>query len=105
MILSYAPLLTKHWYYKKEQKRKLALKMIYLHADLLPTSQGDSMMFTIDGERFFSFTKVTWIGDLGTPYHITNDHAGLYEDTNINELVQSSSGSMPVHENKASGWK
>ena len=57
----------------------------------MPTAAG--MMCTIDEETFL-VTKNTWIGYLGTTYHITNNDTGLYDVTNINQLVQGSSSSM-----------
>ena len=45
---------------------------------------------------FFSFTKNTWIGDLGASCHITNDDTGLYNINDINELIQGSSSIMPA---------
>ena len=49
-----------------------------------------SMMCTINGDTFFSFTKNTWIGDFSASSHITND------DTNIKKLIQGSSSTMPA---------
>ena len=45
----------------------------------------------IESETFFLFTKKEKIGDLGTSWCITNDDKGLYDITDINELVQCSS--------------
>ena len=54
------------------------------------------MICTINGNTFFSFTKNTWIGDLGASCHITNDDTGLYNINDINELIQGSSSIMPA---------
>ena len=54
------------------------------------------MMCTIDGDTFYSFTRNTWIRDSGTSCHIINDDTGLFEVTDINELIQGSSSIMPT---------
>ena len=54
------------------------------------------MMCTIDGDRFYSFTKNTWIRDSGASYHITNNDTGMYDITNINESIQGNSSIMPA---------
>ena len=71
------------------------IKFKTLCIDLLPTTQEAGMMNTTDGEMSFTFTKNTWIGDLGTSCHITNDVSGLYDITNINKSCQGTSG-MPA---------
>ena len=48
------------------------------------------MMYIIDSEMFFLYTKITWIGDLGISCHITNNDTGLYDITNINKLIHDS---------------
>ena len=55
-----------------------------------------NMMCTNDDETFISFMKTTWIGDLGASRHNANNDTGLYNITNINELVQGSLGSMSI---------
>ena len=59
-----------------------------------PSEAG--MMCTIDGKTFFMFTKNTWIGDLGSSCHITNDNTGHYDIIDIDELIQASSSLMPA---------
>ena len=46
------------------------------------------MLYTIDGETFYSFTKNTRNSDSGTSCYITNDDISLCDMTNINKLVQ-----------------
>ena len=53
---------------------------------------GAGMLCTIDGGTFFSFTNNTWIGDSGASCHITNDNTGLYDISDIDKLIQGSSG-------------
>ena len=55
-----------------------------------------SEMCTIDGDTLYLFTKNTWIGDSGASCHITNGDTGMYDVTDINELIQGSSGIMPA---------
>ena len=59
-----------------------------------------SMLFNIDGDIFYYFTKNTWIGDSGASCHITNDYTSLFDITNIYESIQGSSGSMLVTKRK-----
>ena len=59
--------------------------------DVKQPSEAD-MMCTIYGRTFFSFTKNTWIGDSGASCHITNDNTGLYDISDIDKLIQGSSG-------------
>ena len=54
------------------------------------------MMCTIDGDTFYSFTKITQIGDSGASYHITNNNTGLYDVTDMDELIQGSFDIMPA---------
>ena len=54
------------------------------------------MLCTIDGDTFYLFTKSTWIGDSGALYHITNNVTGLFDITDIDELIQGSSRNMPA---------
>ena len=56
----------------------------------------NGMMCTIDGTSFHLFTKNTWIGDSGASCYITNDEHGMYDITEIDELIQGSSGIMPT---------
>ena len=81
---------------KAEIKKKASFadntKFKTVQADLSCTNQDAGMMFTIDGETFFKFIKNIWIGDLGASYHIPNDDSGLFDVTNINELIHGSSG-------------
>ena len=59
----------------------------------MPREAG--MFCTIDGETFFySFKKNTWIGNSDALCHISNDNTCHYDVTNINKLVQGSSGNM-----------
>ena len=59
------------------------------------------MMCTINGDRFFLFTKNTWIKDSGASCHITNDDTGLYDITDIDELIQGSSSIMSTMKKSA----
>ena len=52
------------------------------------------MLCTIDGDIFHLFGKKTWIRDLGASCHTANDDTDLNDVTNINTLVQGSSGHM-----------
>ena len=52
------------------------------------------MLCTIDGKTFHSFAKNTWIGSLSASCHITYDDTSLCDITDINKLVQGSSGNM-----------
>ena len=52
------------------------------------------IMCTNDGNTFYLFTKNTWIGDLGVSFHITNNNTSMYDVTNIDGLIQCSSGIM-----------
>ena len=58
-----------------------------------------SMMCTINSNTFFSFMKNTWIGDLGTSCHITNDGKCLDDIIDIDDSIQGSSGIMPATKN------
>ena len=69
-------------------------KKVQFTEDVKQPSAG--MMCTINGNKFFLFTKNTRIRDLGTSCHITNDDTGLYNIININESIQGSSGIMPA---------
>ena len=53
-----------------------------------------SIVCTIDGETFHTFTKNTWIEDLSASCNITSSDAGLSDINKINELIQESSGNM-----------
>ena len=46
-----------------------------------------------------------WISDLGALCHITNDDSGMYDVTDINELVEDSSGSMPITKEANLAWQ
>ena len=76
---------------KKECKNK---KVRFVEDVKQPSKAG--MMCTIDGDTFFSFTKNTWIRDLGASCHITNNDTGLYDVTDINNSIQGSSSIMPA---------
>ena len=54
------------------------------------------MVCMINEEIFFKFKYNTWIRFLGASSHITNGDSDFCGTTNINKLVQSSSGSMPT---------
>ena len=56
----------------KESKKK----KVWFAEDVKQPSEA-GMMCTINGNTFFSFTKNTWIGDLGASCHITNDDTGF----------------------------
>ena len=49
------------------------------------------MVQTIDGESFFSFTRITWFGDLDASFHIRINDTRMYYITEIDEPVQGSS--------------
>ena len=57
-----------------------------------PSKAG--MMYAINGDTFYSFTKNTLIRDSGTPCHITNNDADMYDNNKINWLIQGSSSIM-----------
>ena len=61
---------------------------------MLKSLQGAGKLCMIDGETFSSFTKNMWIRDLVASCHITNYDINLYIVTNINKLVQGTSGSF-----------
>ena len=63
------------------------------------------MLCTIDGETFYLFTKMTWIGNSGASCLMTNNDASLYDITKINELVQGSPGNMSFTKEESFGWK
>ena len=52
-----------------------------------------SIIYLIDGQSFYTFTKITCIGDLGVSCHTTNND-GLNDVTHIDVSVQGSFGSM-----------
>ena len=54
------------------------------------------MMCTINGDMFYSFTKNTWIRDLGASCHITNNQKSIFDITDINELIQGRSSIIPA---------
>ena len=54
------------------------------------------MMCSIDGDTISLLMKNTWIRDSGASCHITNFDTGLYDVTNIDELIQGSCGIMPA---------
>ena len=70
-----------------KQKKKLNfanyMGIKTLHADLLPSYQEAGIMFTINEETFYMFTKNTWISDSGTLCHVTNENTGLCDITKI----------------------
>ena len=76
---------------KKESKK---IKVRFMEDVKQPSEAG--MMCTIDRDTFFSFTKNTWIGDLGVSCHITKDNTGLYDITDIDKTIQGSSSIMPA---------
>ena len=53
-------------------------------------------MCAINKQSFYMFTKHTWIDNLSTLNHITNDDTGMYDVTNIDELEQGRSGTISV---------
>ena len=67
---------------KKESVKK---KIPFVENMKQPSEAG--MMSTIDGDTFYSFTKNNWIKDSGASCHITNDNTGLYDITNINDMI------------------
>ena len=74
----------------KENEKK---KVWFVEDVKQPSEAG--MMCTIDGNTFL-FTKKTQMRDSGASCHITNNDTGLYNATNINELMQGSSSIMPA---------
>ena len=52
------------------------------------------MMYTIDSETFYSFTKNMWIGDSGASCHIMNNNTGMFVAINIDKLIQGGSSIM-----------
>ena len=52
------------------------------------------MFCKFKGETFHSFIKNLWIGNSGPSCNMANNDTGLYDITNINKLVQRSSGNM-----------
>ena len=85
------------WMATKEKKKSVSfLKSFKEQFDILPSICETGMMYTIDGEFFFNFTKSSWISYLATSYHITNNDAGMYDITEIDEPVQGSSSNMKV---------
>ena len=76
-------------------KQKKEKKKVRFTEDVKQPSEA-GMMCTIAGDTFFSFTKNTWIGNSGASCHITNDDKGMYDAIDIDELIQGSSGIMPV---------
>ena len=77
---------------EKESSFADNLRFKTLHADLLPSMQDAGMMETINMQSFHTFTRNTWIGDLGASCHITNDNMGLYVVTNIETSVANKLG-------------
>ena len=73
----------------KENKKE---KVRFMEDVKQPSEAG--LMCTMDGNKFFSFTKNTWIRHLGVSCHITNNDTGLYNITNIDKLIQGSTGIM-----------
>ena len=80
-----------------ESKKGRIKKKVWFVKDVKQFSQA-GMMCTIDGDTFYSFTKHTWIGDLGASCHITNNNTGMIGVTDIDELIQGSSSIMPATE-------
>jgi len=48
----------------------------------------------INGVRYESFTKNTWIGDTGASCHLTNSLEGMFDMVEIQEEIEGSSGSI-----------
>lgn len=59
-----------------------------IHSDLLPTTLEAGMKYMIGRQTFYTFTKHTWMENLGILCDITNDHTGMYDITGINESVK-----------------
>ena len=51
-------------------------------------------MCTTNGELFFIFTKHTWIDDLGTFCHVSNNNTAIYDITDIDESMQGGTGNV-----------
>ena len=79
-----------------ESKTKENKKEKDRFAEDVKQSSEAGMVCTIDSNKFFLFTKNTWIGDSGELCHITNDKTGLYDIINIDESIQGSSSIMPA---------
>ena len=78
-----------------ENKEEYAKTKVWFMEDVKePLKIG--MMCTINGDTFYSFMRNTWIGGSGVSCHITKDDTSLYDITNIDELIQGSSGIMPA---------
>ena len=75
---------------KKNEKKKVR----FVEDIKQPSKAG--MMCTIDGNKFFSFTKNTWIRDFGASCHITNDDNCMHDIIDIDESIQGSSSIMPA---------
>ena len=87
------------WNERKKDKKKVRF------ADNVKKPMETGMLFAIDSETFHSFTMNMWITNSGASFHITNNDTGLYDITNINKLVQESSGNMPAAKRaNSSGW-
>ena len=63
------------------------------------------MMWTIDGELFFIITKNMWIEDLSASCHITNNDTGVYNNIDIDEPFQVSSGNMKAAKRESYIWR
>ena len=80
-----------------ENKRESVKRKVWFVIDVRQPSKV-GMMCTINGDTFYSFTKITWIGVTGASYQIANNDISMFDITDIDESTQGSSGSMPTTE-------
>ena len=78
------------------EKKKENIKKKFQSAEDGEQPSEISMMCTICGDTFFSFTRSTWIGDSGALCLIMNNNTSLFNIIDINELIHRSSSIMPA---------
>ena len=76
----------------ENKKQKAKNEVWFIKNIKMPMKAG--MVFMIGRETFHMFMENTWITDSGTSCYITNDDTGLFEATEIQELIQGSLDSM-----------
>ena len=76
-----------------DSRKENVNKKVWFTEDVKKPMEAD-MMYTIDENTCFLFTKNTWIEDSGASCHITNNSTSLFDIIDINESLQGSSRNM-----------
>ena len=76
----------------ENKNEKVKKKIRFLENVKLPMEAG--MLYTINDDTFYLFTKNTWIRESRALCHIINDDTSLFDVIDIDELIQGSSGIM-----------